>query len=72
MELPSGVGVAVTLIAVGVIILIPTMTLCSACGLIAQFIPLDCWASFALSFILAFIFIGLGIVIFLFEPREGL
>lgn len=72
MELPSGVGVAVTLIVVGAIILIPTITLYSACGLIAQFIPLDCWASFALSFILAFIFIGLGIVIFLFEPREGL
>lgn len=63
-------GAAVALIGLGAAILIPTLTFYSACGLLAQFIPLDCLASTALSFVLAFVFIGLGIALALAGLRE--
>ncbi len=63
-------GVPALLVVIGAAILLPTLTIYSACGFFAQFFPLDCWASTAASFIIGILFIVAGVLLFIFGPRD--
>ena len=67
MNYPSGATVPVVLIIIGAAILLPTLTLYSACGILAQFIAVNCLAALGLSFYLGIAFIIGGVVLWVLD-----